>query len=139
MSHKALHDIAKFGAGLVTADLLFLLWIAMADILPMEFLGRTITESVVAPGIVFDVALLFILIHYGWNIGKIPALRERSYLILAGLIFTGVAIVHMARIFTGAAFVIHDWEAPIWLSWVGTVVTVYLAYMSYRFALRTRD
>lgn len=138
MNRKRLQEIAKFGAGLVLGDFVALLWIANADLLPVEFLGRVITTELLAPGLIFDAALFFILVHYGWNIGKIPALRERGYLLIAGTVFAVVAAAHLARIFANADIVIAEWVLPIWLSWVGVAVTAYLAYMSFRLAMRMK-
>lgn len=138
MNRKRLQEIAKFGAGLVLGDFVALLWIANADLLPVEFLGRVITTELLAPGLIFDAALFFILVHYGWNIGKIPALRERGYLLIAGTVFAVVAAAHLARIFANADIVIAEWVLPIWLSWVGVAVTTYLAYMSFRLAMRMK-
>ncbi|NCN52661.1 hypothetical protein GW943_02520 [Candidatus Parcubacteria bacterium] len=138
MRHKTLHEIAKFCAGLVAADFIILVWMANAGILPIEFLGRMFTVDILLPGLVFDAALFLILVHYGWNIGKIPALRERTYLFIAGIVFAIVAIAHLFRIFVGADLIIGGWDAPLWLSWLGTAVTTYLAYMSLRLALRMK-
>lgn len=133
-----MHEIAKFGAGLVAADLMFLFWIASAEILPVEVLGRMITPDVVLPAVIFDIALFLILVHYGWNIGKIPVLRERSYLLIAGTVFGIVGAAHLMRVFTGAELTIHEWTAPLWLSWLGTAATAYLAYMSFRLTVRRK-
>lgn len=136
MSQKTLRDLAKFGSGLVTADLATNLWFAYSGLLPITTLGITVTESMVWPAIVFDVALLGVLIHYGWHVGTIPALRERSYFTLVGLVFGAVAVVHFARVFFAMDLVVMGWAAPHWLSWIATVVTAYLAYMSFRLAVR---
>jgi hypothetical protein len=101
-------------------------------------MGFTFTQGIVWPTLVFDAALILILIHYGWNIGKIPALRERTYLLVAGIIFTVVALAHLVRVFFAIDLSIMDYEVPLWLSWIGTVVVTYLAYMSFRLALRMK-
>lgn len=138
MHHKRLHDIAKFGAGLVAGDFLGVLWISNAGILPVEFFGRTFTEGIILPALIFDAALFLILVHYGWHIGKIPAIRERSYLMLAGIIFGIVAAAHLLRIFTGVEVTIATWSMPLWLSWLGTAITAYLSYMSLRLGMRMK-
>lgn len=134
MKHKIFHDLAKFGTGLIVADFIWLLWVANEGLFPIEFLGLTFTQDVLAPALVFDIALFFILVHYGWNIGKIPALRERVYLLVAGTVFGVVAVAHLMRIFFGADLTIGGWQAPLWLSWLGTAITAYLSYMSFRLA-----
>lgn len=138
MSQSTLRDWAKFGAGLMVADLATNIWFAYSGLLPFATMGITITENMIWPAIVFDAAILGMLIHYGWHVGSIPALRERSYLLLVGFIFTAVAVVHFARILFGFDIVFVDWTAPHWLSWIGSVVTAYLAYMSFRLAVRRK-
>lgn len=136
MKHRHLHDIAKFAAGLVFADLVSLIWYAQAGMFPVSFMGVQFTTDIVVPGIVFDLALLLILIHYGWNIGKIPRMRERSYLVFAGVLFSLIAIAHLLRLFESIDIVIAGWVVPLWLSWFGVIVTSYLAYSSFVFATR---
>jgi hypothetical protein len=138
MHRKRLQEIAKFGAGLVLGDFVAILWIANANLLPVEFLGRVITMDLLIPGLIFDAALFLILVHYGWNIGKIPALRERGYLLVSGAIFGVVAVAHLARIFSTTDIALAGWSVPVWLSWVGVAVTTYLAYMSFRLAMRSK-
>lgn len=136
MSQKNLRDLAKFASGAVTADLATSIWLAYSGLLPFTTLGITITEPMIWPAIVFDAALLGFLIHYGWHIGTIPAIRERSYFLVAGLIFGTVAVVHFARILFNIDIVFYEWSAPHWISWIASIVTVYLSYMSFHLALR---
>jgi|SRR6185312_4411358 len=138
MSHRTLREVAKFCAGLVAADLLTLLWFWSNNIFPVQTWGVTWTSDIVLPGVVFDAALLIILIHYGWNLGKIPRPKERTYLLFVGVILSVVALAHLARIFTGSDVVIMSWVVPLWLSWIGTAVAAYLAYASFYFAMRSR-
>lgn len=138
MSHRSLREIAKFCAGLIAADALVLLWLWSTNLFPISIWGVVWTSNIVLPGFIFDVALIIILIHYGWHLGKIPRPKERTYLFVAGCIFTVVAIAHLMRVFTAAEFNVLGWEVPLWLSWIGTMVTLYLAYASFYFAARTR-
>lgn len=138
MSHKTLHELAKFGSGLVAGDFIANAWIAYMGYYPIMFMGWTFTEDIVLPTLVFDAALFLVLVHYGWNIGKIPALRERTYLMVVGIVFSVVAAAHLVRVFLGSDITFHDWTVPLWLSWLGTTVTAYLAYMSFRLGLRMR-
>lgn len=138
MKNINLHELAKFGAGVVAADFLFLVWAAQMELLPLSFMGRTLTVDMLLPGLIFDAALFFILVHYGWCVGKIPALRERSYFLAAGIVFGVVSLAHMMRVFTGADLIIGEWTAPLWLSWLGVAVTLYLAYMSFHLAFKFR-
>jgi hypothetical protein len=100
--------------------------------------GMHLTSDVAAPVLIFDAALFILLVHYGWHIGKTPFLRERTYLIAAGALFGVVAAAHLLRIFTNTDIVILGWEAPIWLSWIGTAATAYLSYMSFHLSMKVK-
>ena len=138
MSQKTLREVAKFGSGVVAADLATNIWFASSGVLPITTMGMTFTETMIWPAIVFDVAALAFLVHYAWKIGDIPSLRERSYLLLAGLVFTAVAIVHFARILFDVDVAIMGWDAPHWISWTASIATAYLAYMSFHIAMRLK-
>ncbi len=114
------------------------MWVAYMGYYPVTFLGFTFTADIVAPTLVFDAALVLILIHYGWNIGKIPALRERTYLLVVGVAFAIVAAAHLVRVFFSIDLAIMGYSVPLWLSWIGTAVVAYLSYMSFRLALRMK-
>lgn len=138
MKNSSLHEIAKFGAGLIAADFLWFLWFSQQHIHSANFFGMTVTTDMLLPGLIFDIALFIVLVHYGWHIGKIPAMRERSYIFIAGVIFTLVAVAHLWRIFAGADLMLGNWDVPVWLSWFGVAVTAYLAYMSFHLAARIK-
>ncbi len=138
MRNASLHEIAKFAAGIVAADFLWLLWFSQQKLHAMSFFGMSVTSETLLPNLIFDIALFVVLIHYGWHVGKIPAMRERSYMFVVGCLFSFVAIVHFWRIFSGADLMLGDWDAPVWLSWFGLSVTTYLAYMSFRLAARMK-
>ena len=135
MRTHTLRELSKIGAGLVLGDFLALAWIAASNLMPMTFLGITMTSSMILPAMLFDASVFVILIHYGWHIGKTPTLREHTYLLMAGVVFGAVAIAHFLRAFFGADLVVFGWQAPIWLSWIGTVAAAYLSYMSFHLAL----
>ena len=128
-----LREISKFGAGLIAGDFIAQVWFYEQGLLPFKFWGITFTDNMVTPGLLFDLALFLILVHYGWNMGKMPRPKERTYLFIVGVIFIAVALVHLFRIFSGYDLVLAGWTAPLWISWVGTIVTTYLAYVSFHF------
>ena|SRR6185437_10272163 len=138
MRYHPLQEVAKLLAGLAAADFFWMLWFSQQHLRSMQFFGATFTQDMVLPAILFDVALFLMLVHYGWNIGQIPRMRERSYMLVAGVLFTVVAVVHLWRLFTGSDLVIADWEVPLWLSWFGVVLAAYLAYSSFHFAARVK-
>ncbi len=136
MTHRTLREAAKFFAGVVAADLLTLLWLWANNMFPISMWGVTWTGDIALPSVVFDIALLVILCHYAWHLGKIPRPKERTYLLTAGVIFTVVALAHLTRIFAMGSLNVMGWDVPLWLSWIGTVVTAYLAYASFHFAMK---
>ncbi len=138
MKRRSLQEIAKFAAGLAAADLITLVWLAQTNLLPVHFMGLTFGPEMVVPGVIFDLAVLFILIHYGWHIGKIPAPREHTYLLIVGVVFTLVAVAHMWRLFSSADLSVMGWGVPLWLSWFGVAMAAFLAYTSFRFALHVK-
>lgn len=131
-------DVAKFGAGVIFADFVSAVWAVNAGVLPIEFLGYTITADVIVPTLIFDAAVFIILVHYGWHIGKMPTLRERNYLLFAGGIFSIVAVVHLANVFASADITVLGWTLPVWLSWLGITLATYLAFMSFHLARKTK-
>ena len=134
MRNHPLQEVAKLGAGLIAADFLWLVWFAQSGLRWASFFGMTVTQDILLPAMIFDIAAFLILVHYGWHIGKIPLVRERTYVVVAGAIFVIVALAHLWRIFTGSDLIIMDWEVPVWLSWFGVAVASYLAYASFHFA-----
>jgi len=139
MKHQRLHDLAKFGAGLVLGDFLCGWWFSAYHLLPLSFLGVTWTPEMVAPWMLFDAALFIILVHYGWHLGHTPTLRSRTYFFAVGTLLGLVALAHLIRLFASAEIVIAGWTAPLWLSWIGVAVTAYLSYMSFRLATSLRQ
>lgn len=133
-----LHEGAKFLSGLVLGDFFAHWWLWTNNGFPVHFLGMTVTSDIVLPTLIFDAALFLFLVHYGWNIGKTPFLRERTYLVAAGALFGVVALAHLIRIFTNTDLIIFGWDAPIWLSWIGTAATAYLSYMSFHLSLKVK-
>jgi hypothetical protein len=134
MKRQWLHDLSKFGAGLVAADFLMLWWIGSHGYVPQMFLG--LSSSLSSTAMIVDVFLFLMLVHYGWNIGKMPQMKERMYLVVAGAIFTVVAAGHLLRLATSADVTVLGWDVPVFLSWIGVAIATYLAYASFHFAAR---
>ena len=61
-------------------------------------------------------------------------MTQKTFDILAAIIFTIVAIVHLARLAQGTEILIDGDVAPMWISWVGLVVTAVLAAYGFRLA-----
>jgi len=138
LKRQYLHDAAKFGAGLVSADFLALVWLSQQYVLPQSFIGIPMSSSIIAPSMIIDVFLLLFLIHYGWNIGKMPRVKESTYLLITGVIFSIVALTHLVRVLYSTDIILFGWEVPIFLSWIGITVATYLAFSSFYFLSRAK-
>ena len=69
--HHYFREIAKIGVGLVLADLVSVFWFSAAGFFPLTILGITWSASAVWPIAIFDLVLILLLVHYGWNM-KLP-------------------------------------------------------------------
>jgi hypothetical protein len=61
-------------------------------------------------------------------------MSRRAYLLATAIIFSLVALLHLARIVFGWSAVIGGWSVPMWLSWIALVVTGTLAYFGFSLA-----
>ncbi len=137
MYNYHLKEFAKIATGLVLADAISVLWISIGHLLPMNFLGATLTTNIVIPVLIFDSVVALLLAHYGWGI-KLPVrtMRERGMLFTVGTLFAIVALAHWVRITFGMNLILGSWVIPVWLSWIAITVTTYLSYLSFHFALQ---
>ncbi len=137
--HRALREVAKVATGLVLADIISVLWFSAAGILPLSLLGVTWTNHMLPEILVFDSALLLLLIHYGWNMRlPISSPSERTLLVIAGVIFTIVSLAHLARLLFNISIIFGGFPLPLWISWAGFLLAGYLAFSSLSFARRIR-
>jgi hypothetical protein len=60
---------------------------------------------------------------------------QKTFSILAGIIFAVVALFHLVRIYMGWSVEIEDWSVPMWLR-IGLVVAGGLAFFGFRLAAR---
>jgi hypothetical protein len=61
-------------------------------------------------------------------------MSEKTFCTIAAVIFTLVALLHLLRIVMGWPAMIGAWSVPMWVSWLGLVVTAALAYFGFRLA-----
>ena len=61
---------------------------------------------------------------------------QKTFTILAGVIFAVVALLHVLRILMSWPAAIGGWAVPMWLSWVGVVVAGGLSYFGLTLAMR---
>jgi hypothetical protein len=59
---------------------------------------------------------------------------QKTFCIVAGVIFAVVALFHLLRIYMEWAIQIEDWSIPMWVSWIGLIVAGGLAFFGFRFA-----
>jgi hypothetical protein len=62
---------------------------------------------------------------------------QKSFFVLAGVIFALVAVGHLLRIYMDWSVVIGGWAAPMWLSWIAVAVAGGLSYFGLRLAMRS--
>lgn len=137
--HKTLRDVAKIGIGLLVADLICVIWFGTAGFFPLTILGVTWTQSAILPVAVLDVALIILLVHFGWNTKlAVNSPSERNLLTFAGLVFLAVALLHLLRLAFGWSLVLGAFAIPLWLSWLGFFIAGYLSYSSFHFARRRK-
>jgi hypothetical protein len=61
-------------------------------------------------------------------------MSQRTFLLIAGVVFGLVALAHVLRIVLGWSVVIQDLSVPMWASWIAVIVMGYLAYEGFRLA-----
>ena len=62
----------------------------------------------------------------------IRAMDQKTFSLVAGLIFAVVALFHLVRIFEEWTLIVGDWSVPKWVSWVALVVAGALALIGLR-------
>ena len=61
---------------------------------------------------------------------------QKTFNIIAGVIFALVALFHLLRVAMGWPAVIGGWAVPMWVSWIALVVTAGLSYFGLSLAMR---
>ena len=55
-------------------------------------------------------------------------MSQKTFSLVAGLIFLVVAVLHLLRLVIGWHVVIADWTVPTWVSWIAIPIAGFLAY-----------
>jgi len=63
----------------------------------------------------------------------------KTYFLVAGIIFTLVALFHLLRVFEDWPVMIADWSAPKWVSWTALIVAGGLAIFGFWFTANDED
>jgi hypothetical protein len=54
-------------------------------------------------------------------------MRQKTFSLVATVIFLMVGLLHALRLFLGWHVQVNGWVVPMWVSWVGLVIGLYLA------------
>ena len=63
----------------------------------------------------------------------------KTYFLVAGIIFTLVALFHLLRVLEDWPVMIADWSAPKLASWIALIVAGGLAIFGFRFTANDED
>jgi len=63
-------------------------------------------------------------------------MREKTFVGISGVIFSLVALLHLARLVLGWDAVIGGWRVPMWVSWAALGLSGWLAYAAVRLSRR---
>ena len=58
-------------------------------------------------------------------------MTQSTFNVVAGVIFTLVAVLHALRLLLGWDAVIGGWEVPHWVSWIALALAGYLGYTAF--------
>ena len=65
-------------------------------------------------------------------------MNQRSFSLLAGIIFTIIALLHVLQDHLRLGSVVEGWTVPKWISWVALIVSGYLGYEGLRLTIKSR-
>jgi hypothetical protein len=65
-------------------------------------------------------------VDYGWKRMEV-VMSQKTFSLVAGVVFTLVAVGHALRIAFGASVVIQNASIPMWASWIAFIIAGYLA------------
>jgi threonine/homoserine/homoserine lactone efflux protein len=64
-------------------------------------------------------------------------MSQKTFSLVAGVVFLLVALGHALRVAFGASVVIQNTPIPMWVSWVALIVAGYLAYQGFRLSRKS--
>ena len=64
-------------------------------------------------------------------------MSQRTFSLIAGVVFGLIALGHVLRIILGWSIVVQDLPVPMWASWIAVIVMGYLAYEGLRLARKS--
>lgn len=54
-------------------------------------------------------------------------MNQKTFSLVAGVVFLVIGLMHALRLFLGWHAEVNGWIVPLWVSWVGLVIPLYLA------------
>lgn len=129
-----LREFAKFASGLVFADFFTGLWLTTSSLLPLTIHGIGVTQEIAYLGMAFDVLLFIILVHYAWHPSILePSTSRKKFFLTLGILMAIIGLFHVARLAFGLDFSLGSFMIPMWISWIGALITLYISYASFHF------
>jgi hypothetical protein len=58
-------------------------------------------------------------------------MSDKAFLGISGIIFLLVTVLHLARLIGHWSIQVAQWQAPMWISWLGMVVAGILAVWAF--------
>ena len=59
-------------------------------------------------------------------------MENKNYLTITAIIFSIIFVLHVMRILLGWEAQIGGWMIPLWFSWIGILVSGYLAFAGFK-------
>jgi hypothetical protein len=66
-------------------------------------------------------------------------MTQRTFSLIAAAVFLLIALGHAIRLLFGWHVTIENVVVPVWISWIGLAVAIYLAYQGFRLSRRIRS
>ncbi len=60
-------------------------------------------------------------------------MEQRTFNLVAGIVFSVIAVLHLLRVIFGWDAAIGGWDVPMWLSYLAVVAAGFLAYSAVSF------
>jgi hypothetical protein len=61
-------------------------------------------------------------------------MTQRTFSLVTAMLFLLIALLHAVRLLRGWQITIEGAVVPLWVSWIGLVITAYLAWQGFRLA-----
>ena len=65
-------------------------------------------------------------------------MKQKTYLIIVTIIFSGVSFFHLLRLALKWKAIIGTWTIPLWISYIAFVIPAFLAYSGFKLSKKNR-